>query len=386
MKNILSSFSKSFYHQLLFYFFVNGLFILKYFPRFEVSSTYLLAIYLVSVSAIALIYKRFSDKIPERTYKIAYRILVILMVLIILGLLYKIDRYSVRVDRWSAVTFFLDNFFQGKYPYSAHTHVSTTNFASPFPVWHYINIPFYFLGDVGFGLIFFLLLTSFVAQYFFNDFRKSFFFLLLLFLAPSYWWEVAVRSDSLNNALLVFTFILWFHKRNYTLSNNFWLCVLACGLIATTRLSAILPIALFFFKPYSQLNIERKIIFPLAVLGIIILFFIPFVFWDTTSWIFFSRNPFMSQTSIGNSYLLLGMVTFGGFLAFQWKKLNQFFAVTSVFLFVFILSSQLSLMYLFGIQGSVFDDSLYDVSYFTLLLPYSLAYLANQITTNKGVD
>lgn len=383
MKNHLLLLSKSSYIQLFLYLFVNGLFILKYLPRSGVNSTFSLAFYLVLVFGIVLVYRIYFHRISEKAFKLAYRILLIIMILAIIGLLFKIDRYSVRVDRWSAVTFFLDNLFQGKYPYLAHTHVSTTNFASPFPLWHFINIPFYLMGDVGFGLIFFLLLTAYIIQVFFSDYRKSFFFLLMLFLAPSYWWEVAVRSDSLSNALVVFSFILWFQKRNYSLANQFWLGVLACGLIATTRLSAILPIALFFFKPYFQLSVKQKIIFPLAVIGIIIIFFLPFVFWDATSWIFFSRNPFMSQTSVGNSYVLLSMVVLGGFAAFQWKNVNQFFSVTSVFLFIFILTSQLSLLYSRGVQGSVFDDSLYDVSYFTLLLPYCLAYLSVYINSEK---
>ncbi|MFA6581917.1 MAG: hypothetical protein WCS79_08950 [Paludibacter sp.] len=381
-----STFNKQFYFQIFLYLFVNSLFILKYFPRAGASGTVILGGYVVFVLTGIFLYNFYNRKIAEKTFKLAFWILLVFMVIIIATLLIKIDRYSVRVDRWSAVTFFLDNLFQGKYPYSAHTHVSNTNFASPFPVWHIINIPFYLLGDVGIGLIFFLLLTACVLRYFFTDYRKSFFFLLMLSLAPAYWWEVAVRSDSLNNALLVFAFILWFKKRDFTLSQNLWIGILATGLIATTRLSALLPLSLFFFKPYIQLQWKQKIIFPLGVLGVIMLFFLPFIFWNTNTWIFFTRNPFMSQTSVGNPYLLLIMIFLGGYLAFRWKNTHQFFAVTSIFLFIFILTSQISLMLSRGIHGSVFEDSLYDVSYFTLLLPYCLAYLSYSIVQNKNME
>lgn len=373
MIQYLSRFSKSFFLQIAIYLFVNGLFILKYFPRSSASTPVLLAGYLILVFLFVLGYKTFSSKVSEKSFKIAYWAILILMILAIIGLLISIDRYSVRVDRWSAVTFFLDNFFQGKYPYSAHTHVSDSNFASPFPIWHFINIPFYLLGDVGIGLIFFLLLTSFIVQYFFSSYRKSFFFIFMLCIAPAYWWEVAVRSDSLSNALLVFAFILWFTREKYTLSNNFWFAIITCGLIASTRLSAVLPVALFFFKPYIHLPWKQKIIFPLGILGLTMLTFLPFIFWDTNTWIFFSRNPFMSQTGAGNPYVLLIMIILGVIAALQWKNSKQLFNTISIFLFIFILTAQISSMLSRGIQGSIFTDSVYDISYLSLLLPYSLA-------------
>ena len=376
-------FHKSYFIQILIYLFINGLFIFKYFPRVGASSSIIFAFFTTFLFFAVYIFKFYSYKVSEKTFKIAFWSLLILMILIIIWLLIKIYPYSVRVDRWSAVSFFLDNLFQGKYPYLAHTHVSESNFASPFPVWHILNIPFYLLGDVGIGLIFFLLLTAITIQYFFPSYRKSFFFLLLLCISPAYWWEVAVRSDSLSNALLVFVFILWFQKKNYSLSTNFWLAAIACGLIASTRLSAILPLALYFFKPFIQLPWKQKIGFSLAVFGIAVLTFLPFIFWDTTNWIFFSRNPFMSQSSIGNPYLLILLILFGGWLAFKWKNEQQFFWIVSLFIFVFVLLSQLSLIYTRGIQGTVFTDSLYDISYFTLALPYCLGFISNSLNKNE---
>jgi hypothetical protein len=375
-----------FFLQIVLYLFVNTLFILKYFPRSGTGAPVFLVIYIIFIFLTVSLYKKYFKKISERTFKIAFLALLILMVIAITGALISIDRYSVRVDRWSAVTFFLDNLFHGQYPYSAHTHVSTTNYASPFPVWHFINIPFYLVGDVGIGLIFFLLLTAFIVQYFFSDYRKSFFFMLLLCIAPAYWWEVAVRSDSLSNALLVFVFILGFTKSNFKLSRNYWLCIVVCGLYASTRFTAILPLALYFFKPYMQLSWKQKIIFPIGVVAITTFTFLPFILWDTNNWIFFSRNPFMSQTSIGNPYLLLCMLILGCIAAYSWKNSTQFFAIASMFLFVFVLSSQFSLIITRGIKGSVFEDSLYDISYFSLIFPYCLAYLSEAIDQNKIIE
>jgi hypothetical protein len=378
MKRLLSDTSTTYIFQILLYLFVNALFILKYFARAGFSSPLVLIVYSLSIFAFSLFYKTYSPKIQERVFKITFWSILSLVILSIIVLLVKIDPYSVRVDRWSAVSFFLDSFFQGEYPYAAHTHVSTNNFASPFPIWHLINIPFYFMGDVGIGLIFFLLLSTLSIHSYFQSYKKTLFFLLLLVMSPAYWWEVAVRSDSLSNALLVFSFIIIFIKRKYSLSKNFWFTVVVCGLIASTRMSAILPVALFLFKPYTQLPWKRKIIFPAAIIGVCLLTFSPFIFWDTTNWIFFSRNPFMSQSAVGNPYLLSVMLVIGGLAALWWKNTKQFLFITATFIFLFIFVSQLFLFFKFGVDtASIFDDNLYDISYFSLFLPYSLSYLSS---------
>ncbi|MGC3977322.1 MAG: hypothetical protein QM751_03245 [Paludibacteraceae bacterium] len=150
------------------------------------------------------------------------------------------------MDRWSAVTFFIDSVFQHKYPYSVHTHVSTTNFPSPFPMWYLINLPFYLLGDVGYGLVSFMLLPLMLVLYFSQSYKKTILFLLLFVFSPAYWWEVMVRSDSLSNALLIFSFVTWFYLSDKSLNKNLTLAIIIIGLFASTRFSAILPLALFF--------------------------------------------------------------------------------------------------------------------------------------------
>jgi len=321
---------------------------------------------------------RFSLVLKENAYKFLLWILAFVSIIIIVGILIKIDPLSVRVDRWSAVTYFLDSFFNGVYPYGTPTHVSPTNFPSPFPVWYVINLPFYLIGDVGIGLIFFLILVLFAFFQFTKSYRQTFFFLILIVISPAYWWEVAVRSDSLSNGFLIFAFILWWHKKGKTIEHNFIFATIACGLLASTRLSAIIPIALFLFKPYLKLDWGKKIVFPIGIIIVTVLTFSPFIFWDTTNWVFFNRNPFMSQTSVGNSYALSGLIILGILSGLIWKDINQYFFVTSSFIFIFMLTSQLSLIITRGVNGSVFSDSLYDISYFSLLLPYALFFISEK--------
>jgi hypothetical protein len=296
----------------------------------------------------------------------------------IVGVLIVVDPLTVRVDRWSALTYFWDSLLQGHYPYSAHTHVGPNNFASPFPLWHVISLPFYLLGDVGIELLFFLIITAIAIKKFFTSYRISFFFMLLLLISPAYWWEISVRSDSLSNGLLVFMIILWYLKNNRSFSNNFKSTILLCGIIASTRMSALLPLAIFFFQPYLQLSTKQKIIFPLSVLGIAFLVLSPFIFWDTDTWIFFSRNPFMSQGYNGSVYIFLIMIPIAIFMALRWKNTQQFFNNASLFIFIFILSSLIFRVIKAG-EGNLFSDGISDISYFNLVLPYCLAFLTSRV-------
>jgi len=357
---------------------INSLFILKYSSRYGVNPYFMLPIYFMVFGLIYFLYKKYISKFTEKLFKPLYWISLVAAILLIIGLLVFIDPYTIRVDRWSALTFFWDSVFSGQYPYSTHTHVGSTNFASPFPLWHLINLPFYLLGDVGIGIIVFLILISVSVKYYFSTYSQAYLFLLLLLISPAYWWEVSVRSDSLNNGLFVFMIILWFIKHKRNLSNSFFIAILICGIISSTRLTAIIPLALFFFQSYLKLSFKSKVIFPVSIMMIALISFLPFIFWNTETWIFFSRNPFMSQTGNGNIYVLLFMLILGVIMALKWKNTYQFFNNTSLFIFIFILASQIVRICNAG-EGNLFSDGIADISYFNLALPYCIGFLTSKI-------
>ncbi len=378
---ISSQIKKYFSLQLFFYLFVNGLFIFKYVSRAGLNPFLVFVTYLLLVTGFLGLYKLFSSKISEKKVRIFYFVLLAVLVILISVILIYIRPLSINVDRWSALTYFWDYFFQGKYPYSAHTHVSVTNFPSPFPMWHVLNLPFYLLGDVGIGLIFFLLLTAFIVYFFFQSYKKSLFFFFLLLMSPAYWWEVIVRSDSINNAWLVFIIILWLEKTKKTISNDFFLIAILCGLVATTRLTAILPLTIYFFKPYLNLNLKQKILFPILILSVSFLVFSPFIFWDTNSWIFFTRNPFMSQADKGYLSILLITIAIGIFISLYWKNIEQFFYYSALFIFIFILFSQFGLFLRSDMSPDFISGNICDISYFNLFFPYCLASLSAKLST-----
>jgi hypothetical protein len=366
--------------QLILYVFVNVLFILKYSPRAGIDPVLSSVVYVFLIASFYFILNKFTRHLKDQSFKLPLFIFTVLTITIIILILQIIEPLSVRVDRWSAVTYFLDSLFKGEYPYATSTHVSTSNYPSPFPIWYVINLPFYIMGDVGYGLIVFIGIMLITFYTFTKSYKSTTIFLALLFLSPAYWWEIAVRSDSLSNGIFVLCIILLYHKRKLSIENNLYLTAIISGIIASTRLSAILPIALYLFPSWLKISLNKKFFFIVLVVGFVFLIFSPFIFWNTESWIFFERNPFMSQSSVGNPLVLAVMVVLGIFMAFKWKNINQFLNITSIFIFIFIFISQLSLILTKGISESFFTDSILDISYFSLLLPYCIAFLANNLS------
>ncbi len=382
MKNSWLKIITNTYLHLLLFVSINAIFIFKYLPRYNINPYISLFLYFIFIFAGLNIYNKYISTFSEKTLKYIYLSIISLTIVFIAVSLILIDPYSIRVDRWSALSFFWDSVFTGIYPYGTHTHVSETNFASPFPVWHLINLPFYLLKDVGISIIFFFSLFSFAIYKYFESYRKALLVIILLLISPAYWWEILVRSDGLSNALLVMILILWYTKNNKSISKNFTISILICGLIAATRFTALLPLALFFFQPYIKLPIKQKIILPLSALLIATLAFLPFILWNTETWVFFSRNPFMSQTYNGDWRILLVMVFVGIFMALNWKTIEEFFATTGIFITVFILLNQL--IRLSKYEGSnFFSDAVVDVSYFTLAIPYIIILIAIKYSSHK---
>lgn len=364
---------------------INLFFIAKYVPRAGLNPWICCIGYTIVSTMLFYSYCKVAHHIKEKIAKIGVYVGVGCLIICILATLYFIDPYTINVDRWSATTFFLDGLFHGKYPYGIHTHVSEGNYPSPFPFWHYLHIPFWLLGDVGFELIFFLLLSIYALQCYTKSYKATLSFLLLLLLSPSYWWEIVTRSDGLSNALLIISVILLVEHYHITINDHFWLVAVIVGCLAATRLSAWIPLALYLFYPYIKSNWKIWVGLPLVVFGILFLFFTPYIFWDTTTWVFFSRNPFMSQTSPGNIWILFCMVLIAIIIATRKKSIYDYMQTTGLFLFAFMLTTDLGVLY--HSPTATILDNVCDISYFTLSLPYCICSLclpfSHQFTTHE---
>lgn len=361
--------------QWILYLATNIFFVCKYIPRAGLSPVLFSIIFVLASTGLFLLYRQ---KVEQRITEHTARNLSILIAAALVGVIglaiWKIDPLTLRVDRWSATSYFLDALFQGEYPYGVYTHRGEGNFPSPFPLWHYINIPFWLAGDVGWIQAFFLLVFMGALFCYFRSWKVILSALLLLCLSPAYWWEIATRSDGLSNALLVCSVILVLERIPVRMSDKWWILALVSGCIAATRMSAIIPLALYLFRPWIDASWKEKAGFVCIALGVAVLFFLPYILWDTDTWIFFDRNPFMSQSSPGNIWILLAMVGIALVVAYKKQTFYYYVSTTSVFLFAFMLASQLGVIWSSDSAVNLFHKSC-DISYFTLALPYAILSL-----------
>ena len=362
------------------YLLVNSAFILKYTARTPYSPLLFLVLWLVAAAAVVWAFRRIVRS--EQRARWATIAMTVAAVALIAALLIVVDPLSVNVDRWSATTYWLDALFDGVYPYGVHTHVCETNYPSPFPLWHYLNLPFWLMGDVGLGLIFFLLLLVVTLQWFRRSWRLTAQALLLLLLSPAYWWEVTVRSDGLSNALLIFCVVLFMERRRISFTTRWPLTALIVGLAASTRLSAIIPLGLYLAASYLRSSRQSLCLSPLIVVAVVAAFFMPFILWDTTTWPFLSRNPLLTQSSTGNPWTLLAMAAVALLLILRYNKnLWRYMNSTAAFMFLFFLVA-ITYNHLVNHAGThPFDDADFDISYLTLSLPYALYAIAAPKTT-----
>lgn len=353
----------------------NIFFVCKYIPRAGINPVLASIVYGLAVAGGVYLYLRhLKNRLSDRMAQVLSLVLAGGIIGFIACTIFLIDPYTIQVDRWSATTFFLDALRDGVYPYGVHTHVSETNYPSPFPLWHYLNIPFWLIGDVGWAQVFFLLVFLVCVYRYFQSWRALLGALLILYLSPAYWWELVTRSDGLSNALLVCSCLLLIERRAITMDNRWWVLAIMAGCLASTRLSAIIPVALYLFRPWLNAPWKAKMGFVGIALIIIAAAFAPYVFWDTDSWIFFQRNPFMSQTTPGSMWILGIMVLIAMGIAYKKSSFYYYLCTTSVFMFAFMLFTQLGVIFRSPEPVTLFDTCC-DISYFTLALPYAIIAL-----------
>lgn len=349
---------------------INVFFVCKYVPRAGVDPVLFSVLYVLIATGLMLFYRlKIHDRLTDKGARILSVLTLTGLVAVIAASIIFIDPMTIRVDRWSATSYFLDALFRGEYPYGVSTHLNIGNYPSPFPFWQYLNIPFWLIGDVGWIQVFFLLVFAGAIYAYFRAWKPVWIALALLCMSPAYWWEIAARSDSLSNAFLVCACLLMIEKYAVKMELCWWILAVVAGCLASTRLSAVIPVALYLFRPWLDASWQAKIGFVGLAAAIALAFFAPYICWDTENWIFFQRNPFMSQTSPGSPWILGIMMLIAIGIAYKKKTFAYFVSTTSVFLFAFMLFTQLGVIYRCPEPINLFDIRC-DISYFSLSLPY----------------
>lgn len=356
--------------------FINFIYLNKYAARI---TSHFLVIALISCSTLYIIWLK-KTVIAKKMNFFDKKIYLIFYFFLALSLLYTIPKETIKVDRWSVITSFWDNFFQNQYVYYARSFDG--NNPGPMPFYFIMSLPFYFLNELGlFSLVGACLLPLLFKK---NnvDHHFSLYFVICVF-SPFYMHEVVCRSNIFSNALIIVLVIFYFFKNyNGSVKSNI-IFGIAIGCTLSTRNIFVIPyIILFIYAIKSKfINLKSAISIALIAICIFAITFIPFA-WNHIS-DFLKINPFIIQSD----YLLplkysLWFVFFSFAFGFFCKNKNDVYYYSGVLLFLTILFYHLLITSSDGFLKSFFDNGA-DVTYFLFCIPFFMTYY---LSTSKKID
>jgi len=349
------------------YFFVNVIFCIKYNPFEVIHPLFLLVFYPL---VVLVIYKAtLYIHIQQRNY--FFLILAFAILVFALFLWHYIDRWSVDVDRWSALAFWSENLKNGKFPYGTPTHLGT--YASPFPVWQLFHFPFYLLGDTAYGQLF-CLLIFFISLFCWRTKINIGGIILLLALSPSFWWEIAVRSDLLCNMLLLFVFLTAQFYYSAYWDKHKLLAAAITGLFLCTKMLVAIPLFLYFFPKFLKFTTKEKIGFAIMVIACFFIPFLPFLFGEHSILNHPEYNPFFQQTRQGSVPIIIAGCVLLLSAALTWQRMKDFYFLAGLFLFALILTVGIRIGLKNGWDSVIFEDE-FDKSYFNVCIPFFLFFI-----------
>lgn len=352
--------------------FVNFVFLLKYLGRV---TEYNLPI---SIAAVAFYYSLWHFRNRYARMKINFNlvnyVLLIGFISVSAFIFTKIDIHNLKVDRWSIITAFWENYFKGDYVYYAKSFAGW--YPGPMPFYFVIALPFMLLGELGyFSLLGVLVLFSIMKWQKIKPAMMTV-FLLFIMLGCFYLWEVFSRSNILVNAALVLAVIIYFLKQKSfeSLTTKLIQGVLI-GLVMSTRNVFVIPFVILFLYALKAkvFNFAQALSIGTIALFVFALTFVPFVvgFWDD----FMVMNPFLIQSSvlIPFSWSFTCILVSSSFFFLCKKKIDVFF-YSGLALFLTIIAHFAYQSIDHGLYGALFD-SYADVGYFMLGIPFTLYYL-----------
>lgn len=341
---------------------INFMFLLKYLSRY--TEYYVFITIFVVIIQFVLIY--FNSEVYKIIKKIKIPPLLIFVCFSVIFVIIanRIPLDSLKIDRWSVITSFWDNYFNDLYVYKAKSFDG--NYPGPMPFYFLIMFPFYLLGEFSYitviGVFLFLLLFK-------NKVDKS---IIVTIVFSSFFiiYEILARSNIFFNSTLVLISLLYFSNKN----KNLLLKGLVIGLLLSTRNIFIIVYGVAFIYAFKK---KEKSFYELFYIGIIAVFvfmltFLPFIYNYFND--FLEINPFIIQSSalLPFKYSVL-CVVFSLLLSLFIGKKNDVYFLSGLTLFLTI---AVYFVYNFIERGFTvaFFGSYADITYFIFCVPFFLFF------------
>lgn len=357
---------------------INILFSSKYLARYISFPYVATVILLVAYYVLWKVDRQFSRK----TLMILFSLGIALFLAAALILLEKFPVETLRVDRWSVIASFWENYFRGDYVYYAKSFDGNPPGAMPF--YFILSLPFHMAGETGWMAVAGLFVFGATVYRINPDLRELLRVMLFLGISVFTVWEIAARSNIFLNASLILVVMVWLNSVDkQKITARLLTNALACGLVLSTRFILVIPFITYFIWLLNSGQIKWK---TLLVYGIVAfsgftLTFLPFLL--NHSGDFIMVNPFLLQTSLfipfgyTLGFLLMAMVF--GFLCKTGEDV-YWYSGLSLFLAIFVY------FFYHSVQSGVkaaYIGSVADISYFIFCVPFLLFYFFLQKTKNQ---
>lgn len=292
------------------------------------------------------------------------------------ALQYAIDPMTLQVDRWSAIHNFLDGMLAGIYPYGRQTHLG--GYGSPLPVWQLLHLPFYTIGNVGLSIIVVLGLLIWTITKTRNT-KIALMVSILLGISPACWYEIAVRSDLLTNIMLVCLIAEWLAYKQVRLKEHTISIGIMSGLLLSTRLVAVIPLAVLYGYEFLKIGWKKQLIFVGTAILSFGLTIVPFIFWEGSTLLFFEYNPFILQTRQGSlTSLVIWLVMAVGITLYVKDKETARVQATSLILTLLVVIAFVNKMWTENVWTELYTST-FDITYLSLGLPFYAIVLAQRL-------
>jgi hypothetical protein len=346
---------------------VSAIFVAKYAVRLGAPGLFSGALYFTvfvgSAAAALQIASRSATLLKSRSILIATCCLALLALIGILVL-----SPTSRVGRLPAITVWLSDLLAGSFPYHA------PNQPSGFPVLFVLALPAYLLGNSGLlevaGVAFFGVALWKMAR---GGMRVSWVPFLLLLLLPSFYYEVAVRSELFFNMSLVLALVLfseeWLapEKKDRTMAAVAILFGLALSTRAIVGLVYIVYVLWRFRgRPF------RGAAFSLTVLMTFLITLVPFILWD--SGLFLSNGPFSIQLGYLPPWIIVVFLVAAGAAGLLVRDRREMLFASGALLFSIVFIAFLFSVVESGLVATLSRDR-FDIAYFVFCTPFLLVSL-----------
>ena len=302
------------------------------------------------------------------------------LVLFLLGAFVVFERIPVetlRVDRWSVIASYWENYFQGEYVYYAKSFDGNPPGAMPF--YFILALPFHLIGEVGLMPLVGLLLFIFIIPV--KTVNSNDFFRAVLFLVFSFFmlWEIATRSNLFLNSTLILAVLIWLqHIDKHKVSLLLVLNALACGLLLSTRFVLVIPLIIQFLWLLRTGRMKFNVLVLYGVVAFISFSasYIPFVIHHFND--FLITNPFLLQTTLFIPFgYIPGFLLLAFALSFLCKDQRDVYLYSGLSLFISILIYFIYHSFQSGFIHA-YMGSIIDISYFIFCVPFLLYFIVHR--------